>query len=317
MKMDSGLGSDEDKRTRTKEQKQRHNQQLLSACFIDAASLTDEGEESNHRRTDERRQGNLIFQSSIPQFSMLQMGSEEHQMYPSMSVSCSALESEPNTPYNSIVQIDDQKVEAAPKTPLGFYVDLNDVEEAPSPPPSTSSKKNIFSMVIDFEAPKKDMPTRLSSSLIAHRNTKTEKKMNKPMEKSKASSGSGSNSSFNGNCSSSCSDSKVARKLSVNGRGNLRKSSSSSDSSAHNPEVNTNVAHVDNGDTSDVESLVLPDESKEPTDVNLETPETKVNGYTSTEITVKQETKPEQVEDNTANNAQVGTYLILFIILST
>lgn len=313
--MDSGLGSDEDRRTRTKEQKQRHNQQLLSGCFIDAASLTDEGEETN-RRTDERRQGNLIFQSSIPQFSMLQMGSEEHHVYPSMSVSCSAVstvESEPNTPYNSIVQIDDEKVETAPKTPLGFYVDLNDVEEAPSPPPSTSSKKNIFSMVIDFEAPKKDMPSRLSSSLILQRKTKSDKKTNKPVEKNKAaltaSSGSGSSSSCNGNCSSSSTDTKAIRKLSVNGRANsnsLRKSSSSSDSSAHNIEMNTNIPHVDNGDTSDRESSVLQCEGKEEAIVNVDVPETKLNGCTSREVKEQEEEeKPLQTEDSAANNNQV------------
>lgn len=44
--MDSGVGSDgdEEKRTRTKEQKQRHNEQrqLIANCFIDATSLGDE-----------------------------------------------------------------------------------------------------------------------------------------------------------------------------------------------------------------------------------------------------------------------------------
>lgn len=315
MKMDSGLGSDEDRRTRTKEQKQRLNQQLLSGCFIDAASLTDEGEETN-RRTDERRQGNLIFQSSIPQFSMLQMGSEEHQTYPSMTVSCSAvpaLESEPNTPYNSIVQIDDEKVDAIPKTPLGFYVDLNDVQEDPSPPPSTSSKKNIFSMVIDFEAPKKDMPSRLSSSLTAHRKPKSEKKTNKPMDKQRAeltaSSRSGSSSSCNGNCSSNSMDTKAARKLSVNGRNynSLRKSSSSSDSSVHNPEINSNVPHVDNGDTSGRASLVQHSEDKEETEVNLDKSETKLNGCTSVDVKEEEEEKKVvvQVEDSTTNNTQV------------
>lgn len=74
--MDSGLGSDEDRRgSRTKEEKQLHNQQLLSGCFIDAASLSDEAEVVDQRRSDERRQGALVFQSSIHQFSMLQMPS--------------------------------------------------------------------------------------------------------------------------------------------------------------------------------------------------------------------------------------------------
>lgn len=74
--MDSGLGSDEDRRGRTKEQKQLRNQQLLSGCFIDAASLSDDAD-VDQRRNDERRQGALIFQSSIPQFSMLQMSGSE------------------------------------------------------------------------------------------------------------------------------------------------------------------------------------------------------------------------------------------------
>lgn len=58
--MDSGLGSDEERRVlrlttnpisssagsvaSTKEQKQRHNERLLIGCFIDASSLSDEAE---------------------------------------------------------------------------------------------------------------------------------------------------------------------------------------------------------------------------------------------------------------------------------
>ncbi|RZB39544.1 uncharacterized protein BDFB_004212, partial [Asbolus verrucosus] len=169
--MDSGLGSDEDRRGRTKEQKQLRNQQLLSGCFIDAASLSDEVEVVvGQRRNDERRQGALIFQSSIPQFSMLQMAGNEAN---EIAVSAPAYP-ETSTPYNSIVHLDVEE-EAARKTPLGFYVDLNEMPDPPKTPPSTSAKKNIFSMVIDFEGPKKDKPTKLSSSLVSYKKNKQSK----------------------------------------------------------------------------------------------------------------------------------------------
>lgn len=64
------------------------------------------------------------------------------------------------------------------KSSLGFYVDLTKIpaeskEEEPSKPVDNSSessdtandKKNIFSMFIDFDPPKKSMPSRLSQSL--------------------------------------------------------------------------------------------------------------------------------------------------------
>lgn len=59
------------------------------------------------------------------------------------------------------------------KSSLGFYIDLNDIpKENKESKPAISkteseqtSKKNIFSMYIDFEAPKKEMPSRLSQSL--------------------------------------------------------------------------------------------------------------------------------------------------------
>lgn len=183
--MDSGLGSDEDRgKTRTKEQKQLRNQQLLSGCFIDAASLSDESEQvaaAEHRRKDERRQGALIFQSSIPQFSMLQITDPQQQQDEEScsnsihnnygSTQCMGnFPPETNTPYNSIVHLDmdEEEPETARKSPLGFYVDLSDVPvPASKTPPSSSAKKNIFSMVIDFEAPKKDKPTKLSSSYIS------------------------------------------------------------------------------------------------------------------------------------------------------
>jgi hypothetical protein len=171
--MDSGLGSDEDRKGRTKEQKQLRNQQLLSGCFIDAASLSDDAEVVvDQRRNDERRQGALIFQSAIPQFSMLQMaGNEANEVngsapnYP-----------ETSTPYNSIVHLDVEE-EAARKSPLGFYVDLNEMPDPPKTPPATSAKKNIFSMVIDFEGPKKDKPTKLSSSLVSYKKNKHSKQL--------------------------------------------------------------------------------------------------------------------------------------------
>lgn len=165
--MDSGLGSDEERRSRTKEQKQRHNQQLLSGCFIDAAALSDDTEVSpDQRRNHERRQGALLFQSSIPQFSMLQMPAQQ------LSVSCTSIptaasySTDNTTPYNSIVHLDHEN--GSQKPSLGFYVDLSEVgepETTENEEPATSTKKNIFSMVIDFEAPKKDKPVCLSSSL--------------------------------------------------------------------------------------------------------------------------------------------------------
>lgn len=166
--MDSGLGSDEDRRgSRTKEEKQLHNEQLLSGCFIDAASLSDDAEVVDQRRNDERRQGALIFQTSIPQFSMLQISSESTLAHHSTTYA------ETSTPYNSIVQLDgcEEADQARNRSPLGFYVDLSQVPDTP-PTTSASSKKNIFSMVIDFEGPKKDKPVKLSSSCIAYKKPK-------------------------------------------------------------------------------------------------------------------------------------------------
>lgn len=163
--MDSGLGSDEDRRGKTKEQKQLRNQQLLSGCFIDAASLSDDGD-VDQRRNDERRQGALIFQSSIPQFSMLQMSDTEvdntfsHSDIPDNFI-------ETTTPFNSIVQVDSD--DSVRKSPLGFYVDLSEVPDIPKCAPSCA-KKNIFSMVIDFEAPKKEKPLSLSSHVLQRKN---------------------------------------------------------------------------------------------------------------------------------------------------
>lgn len=70
------------------------------------------------------------------------------------------------------------------KSSLGFFVDLSDVptekKVVKSPPKSEEEKKNIFSMFIDFQAPKKEMPSRLSQSLCA----KKEKNSNSEMSKS-------------------------------------------------------------------------------------------------------------------------------------
>ncbi|CAG9816326.1 unnamed protein product [Phaedon cochleariae] len=178
--MDSGLGSDEDRRGRTKEQKQLHNQQLLSGCFIDAATLSDEADVADHadqRRQDERRQGAILFQTSVPHFSMLQMPNAHEECGFSSDFSCSAGNlpqfPETSTPFNSIVQIGPEEPDSARKSPLGFYVDLSDVAGGgPVTPPSASATKNIFSMVIDFEGPKKDKPIKLSSSLVSYRKSK-------------------------------------------------------------------------------------------------------------------------------------------------
>ncbi|KAK9739805.1 BTB/POZ domain [Popillia japonica] len=160
--MDSGLGSDEERRGRTKEQKQRHNQQLLTACFLDTNGSSGNNNATSlengdvERRSQERRQGALLFQTSIPQYSTVHMPE------------CSP----PDTPYNSIVHLENdetslESVDVLHKAPLGFYVDLSDVQDPEPPvPPTTSAKKNIFSMVIDFQAPKKDMPHRLRRSRI-------------------------------------------------------------------------------------------------------------------------------------------------------
>lgn len=192
--MDSGLGSDEDRRgSRTKEEKQLHNQQLLSGCFIDAASLSDDAEVVDQRRNDERRQGALIFQTSIPQFSMLQISSSEGP--DSTLPHHSTTYDETSTPYNSIVQLDGSEDQARNRSPLGFYVDLSQVPDTPKNVCSTSNKKNIFSMVIDFEGPKKDKPVKLSSSCIAYK---------KPKPKPNLLKGNGSLSSSVGSVNSLC-----------------------------------------------------------------------------------------------------------------
>lgn len=250
--MDSGLGSDEERRTSngrttTKEQKQLHNQRLLSGCFIDASSLTDDGDISVERRRDERRQGALIFQTSIPQFSMLQMSSsEENCSFPvAPSSSCSSvLPPEPNTPFNSFVQLEN----ASCKSPLGFYVDLNDVPA--EPPPSSSSStatKNIFSMVIDFEAPKKDMPSRLSSSLIARRKVRDKKPNKNGDNGSRSLSAASSSSSYNGE-----SLMNVEGKNGLNGEDAVRHSSSSSLCSSSNNAEGGHSASASASDLNDI-----------------------------------------------------------------
>ncbi|KAL3274890.1 hypothetical protein HHI36_019672 [Cryptolaemus montrouzieri] len=174
--MDSGLGSDEDRKGRTKEQKQLRNQQLLSGCFIDAASLSDDAD-ADQRRNDERRQGALIFQSSIPQFSMLQMSDSDLSNNICNDDNATGNFEETSTPFNSIVHLDSD--DSARKSPLGFYVDLSEVPEIPKSAPVSGLRKNIFSLVIDFEAPKKEKPVSLSSSYIHHRRKKLSKQNGK------------------------------------------------------------------------------------------------------------------------------------------
>lgn len=160
--MDSGLGSDDDHKGRTKEQKQLRNQQLLNACSNNSLEICNNAEHSDQRqRTDERRQGALLFQRSIPQFSMLQITEplEDRNFTDSRQT---LLLSETDTPYNSIEQIDPEDAETS-KRSLGFYVDLNDISESQNVPTS-STTKNIFSMVIDFEEPKKNKPLKFTSS---------------------------------------------------------------------------------------------------------------------------------------------------------
>lgn len=107
----------------------------------------------------ERRQGALVFQSSIPNYSMLQT----HHVR-SQEDGASALSDDPSTPHNSIVQISTE--DASKKMPVGFYVDLNDIDEASkSEQPQANTKKNIFSLVIDFDEPKRDMPSKFKIKL--------------------------------------------------------------------------------------------------------------------------------------------------------
>lgn len=160
--MDSGLGSDDDHKGRTKEQKQLRNQQLLNACSNNSLDICDNAEDSDQRqRTEERRQGALLFQRSIPQFSMLQITEPIEDRNFTDSRQTLQL-SETDTPYNSIEQIDPEDAETS-KRSLGFYVDLNDISESQNVPTS-STTKNIFSMVIDFEEPKKNKPLKFTSS---------------------------------------------------------------------------------------------------------------------------------------------------------
>lgn len=283
--MDSGLGSDEDRqgRTTTKEQKQLHNQRLLSGCFIDASSLTDDGdvsEQETRRRSDERRQGALIFQTSIPQFSMLQMSSSEDNFPVAPSSSCSSVVPEPNTPFNSIVQLET-------KSPLGFYVDLSEVPDEPPPPvpQPSNTRKNIFSMVIDFEAPKKDMPTRLSSSLIARRKVRDRKPNN-----SNGSNATSSSSSYNG------------ESLPRNGEEPARNSSSSSLCSSGNiAEGNPSVS----ASASDINDIVRENEVAEQQSEGVQEKEEDEQKV----VVEETQTPPQNKEaENAGNEGQVRTH---------
>lgn len=159
--MDSGLGSDDDHKGRTKEQKQLRNQQLLNARSNNSLDLCNNADNTDQRqRTDERRQGALLFQRSIPQFSMLQIAEPTEDGNLTDSTTTLHL-SETDTPYNSIEPIDSDAETS--RRSLGFYVDLNEISESQTVPTS-STTKNIFSMVIDFEGPKKTKPIKFSSS---------------------------------------------------------------------------------------------------------------------------------------------------------
>lgn len=171
IEMDSGLGSDDDHRGRTKEQKQLHNQ-LLSGCLASDDGFSNSTENHDQRRNDERRQGALLFQRSIPQFSMLQISEPCEDNNFSIPQNISSHFSETDTPYNSIEleAVGSEETEAARKSPLGFYVDLSEITDVNADPSSSNATtKNIFSMVIDFEGPKKEKPIKLSSSLATHR----------------------------------------------------------------------------------------------------------------------------------------------------
>lgn len=340
--MDSGLGSDEERRTSsssngggsgggrttTKEQKQLHNQRLLSGCFIDASSLTDDGNDDvvavvvgdERRRDAERRQGALIFQTSIPQYSMLQMSSDDDcfnfPVAPSPSASSvhpppsSLPPPEPNTPFNSIVQLD----EVTCKSPLGFYVDLNDVvAEAPPPPPPPSggaARKNIFSMVIDFEAPKKDMPSRLSSSLIAKR--KVRDKKSSSSNNSRSLSAASSSSSLIRNGFNNNNEEEVA----------IRNSSSSSlCSSGNNAEGNQSVS----ASVSDINDIVKEKEDAkveedgkagEEDEVVLIVQFNEKDENARDEVPVEKESPPKEVE-NANCDTQVKKFFVCLLFVSS
>ncbi|XP_018325420.1 uncharacterized protein LOC108737198 isoform X2 [Agrilus planipennis] len=189
--MDSGLGSDDERRHRTKEQKQQQNQQrqLFSSCFIDASTLGDESDQ-DIPPNDERSQGSLIFQNSIKQYSMLQMDHPRALFCGNASSSVEThVENEPATPFNSIVQVESDTTEISHRTPVGFFVDLTTIEEPPSSIKETKEKqKNLFSLVIDFKEPKREMPSKLSDSLYnRHRAKKKTTKQEKEISSSKSS----------------------------------------------------------------------------------------------------------------------------------
>ncbi|XP_072398684.1 uncharacterized protein [Diabrotica undecimpunctata] len=273
--MDSGLGSDEDRRSRTKEQKQLHNQQLLSGCFIDAASLSDDSEVVDQRRTDERRQASVLFQTAVPHFSMVQIPHDGHFSYSSTTLNVPQFP-ETSTPYNSIVQLDSEETEASRKSPLGFYVDLSDVTESPASPPNTSAKKNIFSMVIDFEGPKKEKPVKLSSSLISFRKPKPTNKSNLLGKSSGSLSSSVSSINSNRDSSSVAGTSRQSEELEIrpNGKGvsievlsaslikNLSVSSKSSSSSEKVSDDNDRDSAKESVEEDHLESDSMPETEK-------------------------------------------------------
>lgn len=83
-----------------------------------------------------------------------------------------------------------KEVKTSNKSSLGFFVDFTDVpkpvKKAAPPEPEPDIKKNIFSMSIEFQAPKKGMPSRLSQSLSVKKQTLNESaQKNEPLNAKK------------------------------------------------------------------------------------------------------------------------------------
>lgn len=167
---------------------------------------------------------------------------------------------------------------ASCKSPLGFYVDLNDVPVEPPPPPQPpAQQKNIFSMVIDFEAPKKDMPSRLSSSLIARRKVR-DKRTRDNNNSSRSLSAASSSSSYNG------------ESFTRNGDEAARNSSSSSLCS--NAEGNQSVS----ASASDINDIMKEKDVEEHVEVEQEAGGDTEEGVHGTETEVQEREDEEQKE---------------------
>lgn len=86
---------------------------------------------------------------------------------------------EPSLEHENSQKVENAQTKSSNKSSLGYYIDFNDIpNEKDKKPPvvkdesEKSNKKNIFSMCIDFQAPKKGIPSRLSQSLYAKRSDK-------------------------------------------------------------------------------------------------------------------------------------------------